>query len=141
MFTVTISASEVYLRKEGLSIGFEQEALAAIASPTKIFWRYVDETFIVVKRNNLNEFYHHLNDFDSHIQFSMELESISGTLTFLDFMTHKNGYKLRTTIYQEPSGSGTILAYSSPHLKAVYASITSSVFIGLGPCAPKKWIV
>ena len=37
MFTVTISALEVYLRKKGLSMGFEQEALAAIASPTKYF--------------------------------------------------------------------------------------------------------
>ena len=101
----------------------ERKALAP-----KIFWRYVDDTFIIIKRDSLNEFHRQLNNFDPHNKFSIELESTSGTLPFLNCMTHNNGHKLKTTIYQKPTDSGAILAYSSSHLKSVYASIASSMF-------------
>ena len=82
----------------------------------------------VYQNDGVHDLYHHLNNFDPHIKFSIELESNSGTLPFLDCMTHKNGHKLKTTIYQKPTDLGVTLADSSAHPKLVYASIVSSMF-------------
>ncbi|GAA54336.1 hypothetical protein CLF_102306 [Clonorchis sinensis] len=94
----------------------------------QVFWGYVDDTFVVIKRDNVNSFHDYLNSLNPHIKFSMEIESTSGTLPFLDCITHKSGGKLKTTIYQKPTDTGTVLNYSSAHPKSVYASIVSSMF-------------
>ncbi|GAA55433.1 hypothetical protein CLF_107917 [Clonorchis sinensis] len=86
-----------------------------------VFWRYVDDTFVVMKRDEVSEFYNYLNELSPHIKLSMEIELTSGTLAFLDCMTHKIGVKLKTTVFEKPTDTGTLLNYSS-------ASITSSLF-------------
>ncbi|KER19118.1 hypothetical protein T265_11997 [Opisthorchis viverrini] len=89
---------------------------------------YVDDTFVVVKRDDVNSFHDYLNSLSPHIKFSMEIESTWGTLNFLNRKTHKVGGKLKTTIYRKPIGMRTVLNYSSAHPKSVYASIFSSMF-------------
>ncbi|KER22658.1 hypothetical protein T265_14806, partial [Opisthorchis viverrini] len=132
----------VYSQEQGLAMGspispvlaniymedFEQIALAGYHCPPNVFWRYVDDTFVVIKRDNVNSFHDYLNSLNPHIKFSMEIESTSGTLPFLDCITHKVGGKLKTTVYQKPTDTGTVLSYSSAHPKSVYASIVSSMF-------------
>ncbi|GAA55788.1 hypothetical protein CLF_108995 [Clonorchis sinensis] len=86
------------------------------------------DLFVVIKRDKVNKYFQYLNSLDPHIKFSMELESTSGTLPFLDCMTHKSGGKLKTTIYRKSTDSGAVLNYSSAHPKAVYASIVSTMF-------------
>ncbi|GAA52094.1 5'-3' exoribonuclease 2 [Clonorchis sinensis] len=87
--------------------------------PRAVFWRYVDDTFVVIKRDDVNSFHDYLNSLNPYIKFSMEIESISGTLPFLDCITHKSGGKLKTTIYQKPTETGTVLNYPSAHPKSV----------------------
>ncbi|GAA49703.1 hypothetical protein CLF_103447 [Clonorchis sinensis] len=81
-----------------------------------------------MKRDKVNEFYNYLNELSPQIKFSMEIESTSGTLAFLDCMTHKVGGKLKTTVYEKPTDTGAVLNYSSAHPKSVFASIASSMF-------------
>ncbi|KER29147.1 hypothetical protein T265_04157 [Opisthorchis viverrini] len=107
---------------------FEQKALNGLECPPRVFWRYVDSTFVVIKWDKVNEFFQHLNTLDPHIKFSMELESTSGTLAFLDCMTHKSGGKLKPTVYRKSTDSSAVLNYSSAHPQAVYASIASAMF-------------
>ncbi|KER25325.1 hypothetical protein T265_07200 [Opisthorchis viverrini] len=134
--------SVVYTQEQGLTMGspifpvlanifmeeFEQRALAGFPHPPKIFWRYVDDTFVVMKRDKVNEFYNYLNELSPQIKFSMEIESTSGKLAFLDCMTHKVGGRLKTTVYEKPTDTGAVLNYSSAHPKSVFASIASSMF-------------
>ncbi|KER21156.1 hypothetical protein T265_10452 [Opisthorchis viverrini] len=132
----------VYTQEQGLAMGspispvlanifmeeFEQIALTGFPYPPKIFWRYVDDTFVVMKRDNVREFYNYLKELSPQIKFSMELESTSGKLAFLDCMAHKVGGKLKTAVYEKPTDTGAVLNYSSVHPKSVFASIASSMF-------------
>ncbi|KER30639.1 hypothetical protein T265_02988 [Opisthorchis viverrini] len=107
---------------------FEQKALNGFECPRRVFWRYVDDTFVVIKRDKVDEFFQHLNTLNPHIKFSMELESTSGTLAFLDCMTRKSNGKLKTTVYRKSTDSCAVLNCSSAHPKVVYASIASAMF-------------
>ncbi|KER24710.1 hypothetical protein T265_07706 [Opisthorchis viverrini] len=95
---------------------FEQRALAGFPYLPKIFWRYVDATFAVMKRDKVSEFYNYLNELSPQIELSMEMGSALGW------------GELKTTVYEKPTNTGAVLNYSSPYLKSVYASIASSMF-------------
>ncbi|CAH8639539.1 unnamed protein product, partial [Dicrocoelium dendriticum] len=73
-------------------------------------------------------FLNHLNSINGNINFTMELESCSGTLPFLDCLVHRNGGRLKTTIYRKPTDTDGVLHYSSGYPKQVYAAIASSLF-------------
>ncbi|KER22211.1 hypothetical protein T265_09636 [Opisthorchis viverrini] len=74
----------------------EQRALAGFPYPPNIFWRYVNDTFVLVKRNKVSEFLElSESDLNPHIKLRMEIESTSGTLPFLHRMTQDCG-KLKT---------------------------------------------
>ena len=135
--------SDFYVQDQGLAMGspispvlanaymenFEQRALSSFQIPPKVFWRYVDDTFVIIKRECLNAFHQHLNSIDAHIQFSMELESTSGALPFLDCMVHKASGRLKTTVYHKPTSPVKVLSFSSAHPKCVFKSIALSVLI------------
>ncbi|KER33938.1 LOW QUALITY PROTEIN: hypothetical protein T265_12524 [Opisthorchis viverrini] len=56
------------------------------------------------------------------------IQSASGTLHFQNCMTHKISEKLKTTVCWNPTGTGTVLNYSSARPNSVYANIVSSMF-------------
>ena len=88
----------------------------------------MDDTFVIIKRECLNAFHQHPNSIDTHIQFSMELKSTSGTLPFLDCMVHKSSGRLKTMVYHKPTGPVKVLSFSSAHPKRVFKSIALSMF-------------
>ncbi|KER20260.1 hypothetical protein T265_11143 [Opisthorchis viverrini] len=105
--------SVVYTQEQGLSMGslispvlanifmeeFEQRALAGFPYPPRIFWRYVDDTFVVMKRDKFSEFYNYLNELSPEIKL----------------------------MYEKPIDTGGVLNYLSAHPKSVFASIASSM--------------
>ena len=92
--------SDIYVQDQGLAMGspispvlgntymenFEQCALSSFQIPPKVFWRYVDDRFVIIKCECLNAFDQHLNSIHAHIQIIMELKSTSGSLAFLGCM-------------------------------------------------------
>ncbi|KER23201.1 hypothetical protein T265_14687, partial [Opisthorchis viverrini] len=56
-----------------------------------VFWRYADDTFVVMKRGMVSEFHSYLNYTSPHIKFSVEIGSTSDTLAFLEHMTMSSG--------------------------------------------------
>ena len=135
--------SKLYNHKEGLAIGspispilanlymedFEKDVLAKFSHPPRIWWRYVDDTFVIIQRKFVDEFLNYLNTKESTIRFKMQLESDKGQLPFLDCLVHRNADgRLKTTLYQKPTDTDRILHYRSAHPKHVYASIACSMF-------------
>nr|VZI46870.1 unnamed protein product [Spirometra erinaceieuropaei] len=76
------------------------------------FWtRYVDDTFVIIKRQKVQEFHDVLNSVFPDIQFTMEAEA-NNQLPFLDVLVHRkpNGH-LKTTVYRKATNTRQILSF------------------------------
>jgi len=67
----------------------ETRALETFADPPRIWKRYVDDTFVIMKRSKLSEFLTQLNTIESSIQFTMKKEK-EGCLPFLDILIKRS---------------------------------------------------
>nr|VZI00012.1 unnamed protein product [Spirometra erinaceieuropaei] len=87
------------------------------ATHRPIFWaRYVDDTFVILKREMVSEFHTILNSVFPDIQFTREAE-VNNQLAFLDVLVHrKTNGSLRTTVYRKATNTRQVLSYYSNHL-------------------------
>nr|VZI28691.1 unnamed protein product [Spirometra erinaceieuropaei] len=80
------------------------------------FWaRYVDDTFVVLKRDIVSNFHALLNSVLPDIQFTIETEN-NNQIAFLDVLVHRkvNG-SLKTTVYGKATNTLQVLSYHSNH--------------------------
>ena len=77
----------------------EESAIIASTVPPKVWKRYVDDSFCIIKKDEIPTFHNTLNSMDSHISFTIEQEN-NGQISFLDtLISRKNGtnfYKTST---------------------------------------------
>nr|VZI46000.1 unnamed protein product [Spirometra erinaceieuropaei] len=103
---------QVYEQKKGTPMGSPLSGLIAEAVlqrleqqvfssyPPKFWARYIDDTFVVIKRSEVKAFKALLNSIFPDIQFTME-EEVNNQLPFLDVqVTRLTDGKIRTTVYQ-----------------------------------------
>ena len=53
----------------------EKRALSTFHSPPKIWKRYVDDTFVIIHKNSVEDFLDHLNTIENSIKFTIEKEA------------------------------------------------------------------
>lgn len=81
----------------------------------KLFKRYVDDIFAIVKRGKEDVLLSHLNNiFPNKIFFTMEKEK-EGELPFLDVHVIRMDKQLKTKVYRKPTHSGIYLNFTSNH--------------------------
>ncbi|MGL5624125.1 reverse transcriptase domain-containing protein [Cetobacterium sp.] len=135
--------NKLYHQNEGLAMGsplspiladiymeeFERIVTTRCTIHPKIWIRYVDDTFVIIKKDLIHCFMDRINNIDPHIKFTMETESERGELPFLDCLVQRqaDGH-LKTTVYRKPTDTGRLLPYSSAHPKHVFTSIIKSAF-------------
>ena len=90
----------------------EEQALSTYTKTLPLWLRYVDDTFTVVHKDEIDSFQQHLNGQNPHIQFTKEIEE-NGKIPFLDCLVSRDENKLRTTIYRKPT---PLTDYSTNHL-------------------------
>ena len=95
---------------------FEQQCLAPYRGiPPRVWLRYVDDTFVVISKDELNCFTYHVNNIDSCIKFTHEVVQ-SNQLPFLDTLVHRlESGALRMTVYRKPTHTDQYLHFSSHH--------------------------
>ena len=94
---------------------FEGLALNAAPARPRIWKRYVDDTFSVMKKGDVDGLLNHLNSIRPSIKFTMELEE-DGSIPFLDTrVTRKVEGKLDITVYRKPTHTDRYLHFSSHH--------------------------
>ena len=118
---------EFYEQREGAAMGspvsavvanlymeiFEGLALNAAPVRPRIWKRYVDDTFSVMKKGDVDGLLNHLNSIRPSIKFTMELEE-DGSIPFLDTrVTRKVEGKLDITVYRKPTHTDRYLHFSS----------------------------
>jgi len=134
---------KLYRQDEGMAMGsplspifanifmeeFEQKALSSAELKPKIWWRYVDDTFVVFPHGDdkLKEFLGHLNSISPSIRLTME-EEVQNKIAFLDVCVEKHGNTLRTTVFRKKTHTGQYLNFNSNHQKSVKEGVAYSLF-------------
>ena len=122
--------SKIYEQTEGVAMGsplspvvanffmekFEQQALSSAPKKPKVWFRYVDDTFVVWSHGpkKLQEFLQHINSIHENIQFTMETEE-NNKIAFLDVLLTRRGKDLGHTVYRKPTHTDRYLQRNSNH--------------------------
>ena len=76
-------------------------------------YRYVDDTFTAVHKDEIDAFHDHLNEQNADIQFTKGIEENEKLSAFLDCFVNRVNNELRTTVYRKPTHTGRLLDESS----------------------------
>ena len=95
---------------------FEARAIQSSPNPPLLWRRFVDDTFVVMKKCHREEFLQHLNSVDNNIQFTSEEPGPEGVLPFLDILIKPDQEgRLNTTVYRKPTHTDQYLHWDSLH--------------------------
>ena len=93
----------------------ETKALQTFQNSPIMLKRYINDTFVVIKKHNLETFHEHLNNIEASIKFTLETES-NNSLPLLDVLVvKKNSGNLTTKLYQKPVHTNRFLNFNSQH--------------------------
>ena len=134
---------ELYQQTAGLAMGspispivanifmqdFEQKMLVSFEQAPRIWWRYVDDTLVVIKRDVLDEFFQYLNNFHVQIEFTLEKESECGEIQFLDCnIRRKDDGSIDTSVHRKGSHSNRYLAFDSEHPLSTKKAVAKNLY-------------
>ena len=78
----------------------ESTAITTADVRPKVWKRFVDDVFAIIKRLKLYEFHQHINNLHPQIKFTVEHEK-DGSIAFLDTMVKRKQQKLLVTVYPQ----------------------------------------
>ena len=92
-----------------------------------IWRRFVDDTFVVLPRNDLPSFFTYINSLESSISFTMEKE-MDDHLPFLDVLVKKEtNHTFSTSVYRKPTCTNRYMQFDShnpmAHKRAVVRTL------------------
>ena len=94
---------------------FEELALETAPTRPRLWKRYVDDTFCILRKGSTEELLHHLNGVRPTIKFTVEQEE-DGTLPFLDtLLRRREDGSLDVSVYRKPTHTDRYLHFESHH--------------------------
>ena len=94
----------------------EREALWSAPTPSRHWFRYVDDTFVIQQQANKQVFLDHINSIDLAIHFTVEGNQDNGAIPFLDtLVTPQADHYLSITVYHKLTHSDQYLQWDSNH--------------------------
>ena len=115
------TTAEIYMQ------AYQRTAITTVLQTPKVWERFVDDVYYILKRNHLENFFHHIKNLHQNIKFTMEEES-NGEPAFLDTLLKRNNGKISVLVYRKPTHTDQYLHYSSHHQKSCKESVVSSLF-------------
>ena len=114
--------AEIYMQNH------DKVALSTFVIPLKVYERFVDDTFSILKRNQLQPFHDHLNSIHPKIQFTVEEES-EKKLPFLDTLLRRNDDgTISVLVYRKPTHTDQYLNFKSNHTSQSKDAVISALF-------------
>ena len=83
----------------------EHTAISTALRPSKVWERFVDDGYSILKYTHLESFFHHINNLYQIIKFTMEEES-NGKLAFLYTLLKQNNGRISVLVYRKPTHTG-----------------------------------
>lgn len=80
----------------------------------RIWIRYVDDIFAVIKKKDLEKIFDNLNNINANIRFTYEIESES-TIPFLDLLIKREKENIKFSIYRKPTDTLRYITNDSFH--------------------------
>ena len=105
----------------------EQTAISTALHPLKVWIRFFNKVYFILKPAHLENFFHHTNNLHQIIKFTMQEES-NGELLFHGALLKHNNGKISVLIYGKPTDTGQYLHYSSHHQTSFKKSVVSALF-------------
>ena len=113
----------------------EQKALESFPHPVKYWKRYVDDTFVIIRRDLVTELLSHLNRQHERIKFICEVEK-NESLPFLDVRVCKQGNgALITEVYRKRTHTDKYLDFTSHHSSQQKASVPLTLYKRASQCS------
>ena len=92
----------------------EQKALST--APPRFWCRFVNDTFVIHKEVNKQDFLQHINSVDPAIKFTVEDNKEDGSMPFLDtIVKSEEDGGLSITVYRKPTNTDQYLQWDSHH--------------------------
>ena len=106
----------------------EDRALSSAVNAPRWWKRFVDYTFVILKKEHKEEFLQHVNSVDPSIQFTTEEQKEDGSMPFLDMMvTPQEDGTLTTKVYRKPTHTDLYLQWDSHHNLACKFSVVNTL--------------
>ena len=97
-------------------------------TPPSLWRRFVDDTFVIMKKTQKESFISHINSIDDKIQFTIEDSREDGSMPFLDtLVTPCSDGTLSTRVYRKPTHTDLYLQWDSHHTIAAKYSVVSTL--------------
>ena len=111
---------------ENFMQGYERTAITTALHPPRVWERFADDVYSILKRTHLEKSFHHINNLHQNIKFTMEKES-NGELAFLDTLLKRNNGEISVLVYRKPTHTDQNLQYSFHHRKSCKENVASSL--------------
>ena len=115
------TTAEIYMQ------GYEHTATTTVLHPPKVWERFFDEVYSIVKRTYFENFFHHKNNLHQNTKFTME-EETNREVVFLDTLLKRNNGEVSVLVYRKPTHTDQYLHYNSHHQTSCKESVVSSLF-------------
>ncbi|XP_072177261.1 uncharacterized protein [Diadema setosum] len=95
---------------------FERQALHSYTGISPTYWfRYVDDTWVKIREDQLDSFFDHINKVNKYIKFTQE-RAKEGKLAFLDCLVNiQSDGTLHTSVYRKETHTDQYLSFDSHH--------------------------
>ena len=120
-------------------VGYYEEKLFSEISKPSVYFRYVDNTFVIFQNEKESEeFLTRLNGLHSSLRFTFEKEK-NNTLPFFDVFVERAKASYETNIYRKPTFTGPYLRWESfTPIKRKASLVSTLVHCALMICSKSK---
>ena len=107
---------------------FERKALASALCPPRVWYQFVDDTWVIQKHAHKQAFLDHINSIDPAIKFTVEGTQGNGAILFLDTLaTPLADNLLSFKVYHKPNHTDQYLQWDSHHSLSIKYSVIGTL--------------